>query len=303
MISSDRTQPLPGFDALDPADFPQPAAPATLPSPPPPALPSQLTIDRPIVFFDIEATGLDVNTDRIISLSLVRYDPPSSNLPPETRTFLVNPGRPIPPESTAIHGITDAQVRLCPPFEQVAPELATLLHNADLGGYNVGHFDIPLLTNEFRRAGIPFSADGRRIIDPQSIFFRREPRTLAAAVKFYCNEELADAHDARADIYATIRVLSGQYNHYGDLPTTTAALDDYCVQRKPDWVDRTGRLRWLNNQVVFNFGKNRGRPLREVVQAEPGFITWMLKGDFPDDLKQILRRARDQGQYPSPPTA
>ncbi|MBP5786517.1 MAG: 3'-5' exonuclease [Kiritimatiellae bacterium] len=315
MIPKDHHTPSPALfslDALDANDFPaapEPAA-ASQPQPsasapaapegPPPALPESLVLDRPIVFFDIEATGLDTGTDRILSIALVKYEPPARHLPPQTRTYLLNPERSIPPESTKIHGITDEDVRLCPTFDRIADELYALLEDADLGGYNVSHFDIPILQREFQRAGRTFSTDGRRIVDPQSIFFMKEPRTLSAAVKFYCGHELDGAHNSQSDIYATVEVLAGQFKKYDDLPTDMAALDDYCVQRKPDWIDRTGRLRWQNGEAVFNFGKNKGRTLRDIVRSEPGFISWMLKGDFSEDLKQIVRSARDKGIYPTP---
>lgn len=295
--SSDNT--LPGFEALDAADFPA-AEPEAAPLPEPPALPDGLVLDRPLVFFDIEATGLDVGTDRIISIALVRYAPTAEKRPPEQRYYLLNPGRNIPPESTQIHGITDEKVRLCPTFDRIAEELAEFFKEADLGGYNLVHFDIPILQNEFRRVDIPFSVDRRRVIDPQAIFFHREPRTLSAAVQFYCGHPLDDAHDARADIFATIEVLAGQYRHYGDLPGDMAGLDDYCVQRKPNWVDRSGRLCWQNGEVTFNFGKNRGKAVRDVLRNESSFVDWILKGNFPEDLKDILRKAK-QGIYPALP--
>ncbi len=292
---------LPGFEGLNSADYPAGAdagRPAyKVPETPPPALPETLKLERPLVFFDIESTGLDVSTDRIISITLVRYAP---DRVPEVRDYLLNPGRPIPAEATKIHGITDAQVLHCPQFADVAEELSEFLEGADLGGYNLGHFDIPMLTAEFRRANISFGPTGRRVIDPQSIFFRREPRTLSAAVAFYCGHELDDAHDAKNDIYATIEVLGGQYARYGDLPGDVGALDDYCVQRRPEWVDRTGRLRWLNGEVAINFGQKKGRLLREIVRYEPSYIAWALNGDFPDDFKRILRAAQDRGEYPKP---
>lgn len=298
MTTPDSNDTLFDFNALDAADFPaaEPSAPPT----PPPALPESLVLDRPLVFFDIEATGLDVGTDRIISIALVRYAPTAEKRPPEQRYYLLNPGRNIPPESTQIHGITDEKVRLCPTFDRIADELGLFLEGADLGGYNLVHFDIPILQNEFRRVDIPFSVDRRRVIDPQAIFFHREPRTLSAAVQFYCGHPLDDAHDARADIFATIEVLSGQYKRYGDLPANMAGLDDYCVQRKPNWVDRSGRLCWQNGEIAFNFSKNKGRTVRDIVRNEPGFIDWILKGNFPDDLKEILRKAKT-GTYPALP--
>ena len=288
-----------------------PTAPAANPAPAPapaanlPALPPTLTCDRPVVFFDVEATGLNKQSDRIISIALLRYEPSGAAT---SHSWLVNPQMHISEESTAIHGITDADVAAAPTFSALLPDLDRVFDGADIAGYNVAGFDIPILQAEYARAGARFSLDSRRVIDVQKIFFRKEPRDLSAALRFYCGQSLDNAHDAMADIRATVSVLAGQYRRYAADPdfaplTTSAALAAYCEQRKPEWVDRTGKFRWFDGQVVFNFGKFQNKPLREAIQREPGLIAWFMKGDFPQDAKDLVRRARDQGIYPRPPTA
>ena len=263
-------------------------------------LPEGMVLDRPLVFFDLEATGLNKRMDRIISIALVRFAPGE---PPEQRHYFLNPEMPIPAESTAIHGITDEDVADAPTFAEMAPTIARHFENADLGGYYIVGFDIPLLQEEFARAGIKFEMGSRRILDVQKIFFRKEPRDLSAAVKFYCGHEMENAHDALADILATVEVLGGQFRRYGDLPTDMEGLNAYCDQRDPTWVDRSGRLRWVNGQVTLNFGRFQGLRLRDVLRDDPNLISWMLKSDFPADTKEIVRKARDTGVYPKPPVA
>ena len=262
-----------------------------------PPLPPRLHLDRPLVVFDLEATGLNKRTDRIVSIALVRYEP-SGRI--EQVNYLLNPGIPIPEETTAIHGITDADVAKAPSFAEMAEILAGHFAGADLAGYNILGYDIPLLTEEFARASRPFSLDGRRILDAQRIFFRNEPRDLSAALRYYCGDDHADSHDALGDVLATIRVLDGQFRKYPELPTEMNALNEYCDPRDPSWVDRAGRLKWAKSEVVFNFGKFQGQSLRRTVSDDPNFITWLLRSDFPDDTKQIVRDAVN-GKYPAAP--
>ena len=264
-----------------------------------PALPPRLRLERPLVVFDLEATGLNKRTDRIVSIALVRYEPSGSV---EQVNYLLNPGIPIPEETTAIHGITDADVAEAPTFSEMAESLAAHFANADLAGYNILGYDIPLLTEEFARANRPFSVEGRRILDAQRIFFRNEPRDLSAALRYYCGDSHDNSHDALGDVLATIRVLDGQFRKYPELPEAMDALNDYCDPRDPAWVDRAGRLKWAKGQVAFNFGKFQGQLLRDAVSSDPNFITWLLRSDFPDDTKQIVRDAVN-GKYPVPPSA
>ena len=264
-----------------------------------PALPPRLRLDRPLVVFDLEATGLNKRADRIVAIALVRYEP-SGRI--EQADYLINPGIPIPEETTAIHGITDADVAAAPSFAEMAESLAAHFEGADLAGYNILGYDIPLLTEEFARANRPFSVDGRRILDAQRIFFRNEPRDLSAALRYYCGDSHDNSHDALGDVLATIRVLDGQFRKYPELPDAMEALNEYCDPRDPAWVDRAGRLKWARGEVVFNFGKFQGQSLRATVSDDPNFITWLLRSDFPDDTKQIVRDAVN-GKYPAPPPA
>ena len=264
-----------------------------------PALPPRLRLDRPLVVFDLEATGLNKRADRIVAIALVRYEP-SGRI--EQADYLINPGIPIPEETTAIHGITDADVAAAPSFAEMAEALAAHFAGADLAGYNILGYDIPLLTEEFARANRPFSVDGRRILDAQRIFFRNEPRDLSAALRYYCGDSHDNSHDALGDVLATIRVLDGQFRKYPELPDAMEALNEYCDPRDPAWVDRAGRLKWARGEVVFIFGKFQGPSLRSTVADDPNFITWLLRSDFPDDTKQIVRDAVN-GKYPAPPPA
>jgi len=253
-----------------------------------------IELDRPIAFFDIEATGISPRADRIVELCVIKITP---NKQQSTHIFRINPQRPIPSEAEAIHGISDADVAGCPTFPELARDISDLLEGCDLGGYNIGRFDIPMLTEEFTRAGIVFDVESRRVLDVQRIYHRREPRDLSAALNFYCNEMHLGAHGAEADVLATIRVFEGQLERYPDLPKEMDALDDYCNPRDPTWVDRTGKLRWINGEVALNFGKKKGITLQELVATDQGFIKWMLRSDFPADTREIVTNALE-GNYP-----
>ena len=226
-------------------------------------------ISRPFAVFDIESTGANPRNDRLIDLAIIKITPAGTR---EVHIFRVNPQMPIPPEATAIHGITDGDVADCPIFCDVASRVVDVLDGCDLGGFNIVRFDIPLLIAEFQRCNVVFDAENRRIIDAQRIFHRREPRNLAAALAFYCQEEHVNAHGAEADAVATIQVLEGQFGMYSDLPRDFDDLDLYCNPRDPSWADRSGRLRWSNGEVVLNFGKKSGQPLRRLAAEDPGFL-------------------------------
>lgn len=253
--------------------------------------------DKPIAFFDIEATGINFRTDRIIELAVVVFAPDGGR---KTFTFRFNPERPIPPEATAVHGIRDADVKDCPTFVTAAPEVAAIFEGCDLGGYNVIHYDIPMLQAEFERAAVPFEVEGRRIVDAQKIFHKKEPRDLTAALQFYCGDAHVGAHGALSDVEATIRVLEGQMARYPDLPRDIDPLSDFCDQRDPSWADRKGRFKWAGGELVFNFGKKQGQRLRDIAFMEPSFLRWMLKGNFPPDTLTIVRNAL-AGTFPNPP--
>lgn len=260
-----------------------------------PRLPLKLT--RPLAVFDIESTGASPRGDRIIDLAITLIFPDGRR---ESHTFRVNPEMPIPEDSSRIHGIHDADVAGCPTFRDIAPRLSELLADCDLAGYNMVRFDLVMLTEEFQRAGITFNVEGRRLIDAQRVFHRREPRDLSAALAFYCGEMHLGAHGAEADVLATIRVLEGQYERYPDLPDDVDALHEYCNPKRPGWVDQSGRLRWEGSEVVLNFGRKKGVPLRGVIRSEPDFIKWMLKSDFPADTRRIVEDAT-KGIWPVKP--
>jgi len=254
----------------------------------------KLKLDKPLAVFDIESTGINRRTDRIIELAIVKLFPDGKR---ETHEFLLNPERPIPAEATAIHGISDNDVKDCPTFLQKARDVAAVLADSDLGGYNILGFDIPLLQEEFNRAGVTFNVENRRIFDAQRIYHKKVPRDLTAALSYYCNEMHVDAHGARGDVEATLRVMEGQLDRYPDLPRDLDGLDEFCNPRDPAWVDRTGKLKWVEGDVTLNFGRYAGRKLRELVREEPNFVRWLLKADFPQDTRDIVERA-SRGIFP-----
>ncbi len=256
----------------------------------------KLKLDRPIVFFDIEATGISPRADRILELCMVRYCPMRGE---DRYNQRFNPdGMPIPADATAVHGIRDEDVKDCPTFAQEAQNVLDFIEGCDLAGYNIIRYDIPMLAEEFQRAQLPFSTTTRRILDVQRIFHQKEPRDLTAALQFYCGDAHVDAHGAEADVEATVRVFEGQLAKYDDLPRSIEALDQYCNPQNPTWVDSTGKLRWQDGSVAINFGKNRGKLLRDLIENDRGFINWMLKSDFPPDTREIIQSAM-QGKYPT----
>ena len=248
-----------------------------------------LPLERPLVFFDLETTGVDVVNDRVVQIGALRYEPGGGE--PVRYKRLVHPGRPIPAETTAIHGISDADVADAPRFEALADELLELFDGADVGGYNVGKFDLPLLLEEFARCGRRFETAGRRVVDSLELFYRMEPRTLAGALRFYCGEEMTDAHDAMADIEATVKVLNGQLRRYvpdGRLTADVARLHE--LSTRPGQLDATNRLRRDGDgEIVFNFGKYRGKRAREVFRKEPSYYHWIQDKDFSVQVKAYTK--------------
>jgi DNA polymerase-3 subunit epsilon len=258
-----------------------------------------LLLDRPLAVLDIEATGVSPRADRIIELAVIRLEPDGRET---ARCWLVNPAVPIPLESTAVHGITDEHVRDCPPFAAVAEAVAAFLAGCDLAGFNVLRFDIPMLAEEFMRAGMSFDLDNRRVLDAQRIFHAREPRDLSAALRFYCGQEHVDAHGAEADARATLAVIRGQFRKYADLPRDMEALDREFNALDPFNVDRGGRLRWVDGEMTINFGKKKGERVRDLLAKDPAFLKWMVRSDFPLDTRRLIQDALD-GVFPSPPRA
>ena len=219
---------------------------------------------------------------------MVRVDPDGAR---RTALHRVNPGRPIPREATAIHGIGDDDVRDAPAFAALAPELSTLLEGADLAGFNVNRFDVPLLERELKDAGVDLGLRERRVIDVMTIFHRKEPRDLSAAVRFFLARDHAGAHGASADIEATLEVLDAQLAKYEDLPREVDALHRWLYPVPADAVDRQGKFVVREGEIVFAFGKLRGRPLKEVARLERDYLEWILRQDFPDDARALVERA------------
>lgn len=255
----------------------------------------KLQISRPIAFFDIESTGVNTMQDRIIDLAVVKLMPDGSR---ETSSWRLNPGMPIPKGSTAIHGITDADVANSPPFADKAGEIMACFEDCDLAGFNVLGYDIPLLQAEFARVNMTFDMTGRNVVDGARIFHQKERRTLTAALKFYCSDEHTDAHGALADVEATIRVVEGQLDRYDDLSGNVEELSAFCNPKIPNAIDAQGKIVWNDdNEAAINFGKHQGQTLRWLVRNEAGFIQWVLKKDFSEDIKTILRAALT-GNFP-----
>ena len=246
----------------------------------------QLNLIRPIIFFDLETTGTSVTADRIVEISLIKVFPDGHT---EEKTRRINPERHIPEESTAIHHITDDEVMDAPTFRQIAKSLHELFEDSDIAGFNSNKFDVPLLIEEFGRAGLSFDVSGRNFVDVQGIFHKMEQRTLVAAYRFYCGKELNDAHSASADTRATYEVLLSQLDRYPELKNDVSALAEFSSGGRN--VDLAGRMVYDDNhEPIFNFGKNKGRKVKDIVRHEPGFIQWIMQGDFPKETKDQLRR-------------
>lgn len=261
----------------------------------------ELNLSKPIVFFDIESTGTQVAADRIVEICVLKISPDGTE---EVKTRRINPTIPIPHEVSLIHGIYDEDVKDEPTFKAVAKSLADFIGDADLAGYNSNKFDVPMLLEEFYRAGIDFPMEKRRLIDVQNIFHQMEQRTLAAALKFYCNRELVDAHTAEADVRATYDVLKAQLDVYQDRVYTDKQgnqsipvvndmqkLADFSTNR--DWVDFGGRMIYdKEGNELFNFGKHKGRKVADVLEKEPSYYDWMMNGDFALSTKKALEKIK-----------
>jgi len=256
----------------------------------------KLTLARPVAVIDLETTGTDPRTDRIVEISVLKVVPGAE---PVHKTRRVNPGIPIPPEATKLHHITDADVAGEPGFAKLAAGLLKLLEGCDLCGFNIKRFDLPLLSAEFERAGTTLPLAGRAIVDPLEIFHRREPRDLAAAVRFYCGHEHAEAHSAAADVLAAAAVLEGMLERYEDLPRSFFELHEKF--RDPAAVDANAKFLKVSGRLVFNFGKFQGKTLDEIALSEPGYLQWMLsQNTFLADTKEIVRAALERGPARSP---
>lgn len=250
---------------------------------------SRLQLTRPLTFFDLEATGLQIATDRIVELSYITLYPDGRE---QTYCQRFNPGRPMSAEASAITGITDDDLKNCPAFKEHAPALAAHMAQGDLAGFNSSTFDVPLLVEEFIRAGVDFPIDRIRLVDAMVIYHKMEKRDLTAAYKYYCHGDLIDAHSAMADTRATLEVLKAQVERYADsLPNHVEGLADF--SRRNRNVDLAGRIIMdEQGREVFNFGKYKGKPVADVLQRDPGFFSWMMQGDFTQNTKQVLMRLK-----------
>jgi DNA polymerase-3 subunit epsilon len=248
----------------------------------------KLNLRKPLIFFDLETTGLNIMTDRIIEIAYLKVFP---NGDEESRKMRINPEMPIPAESTEIHHITDDDVRNCPTFRQVAQMLANVFKGCDIAGYNSNNFDVPFLAEEFLRADADFDFANSRFIDVQVVFHKMEKRTLEAAYRFYCNAELTDAHSADSDTKATYEVLKAQLDRYPELQNDVEFLSKFTKYNRN--VDYAGRIVFNDNGVeVFNFGKHKGKPVEQVLREEPAYYSWMMNGDFPLYTKKVLTSIR-----------
>lgn len=241
-----------------------------------------------MVFFDLETTGTNILRDRIVEISVVKVTPDGER---EVKTSRINPEMHIPEESTAIHHITDEMVAQAPTFRQISKSLNQFFDDCDIAGFNSNKFDVPLLVEEFARAGINFDVNGRKFIDVQNIFHKMEQRTLVAAYRFYCGKELNGAHSANADTMATLEVLESQLDRYPDLKNDVDYLSEFSSGGRS--LDLAGRIVLDDNDVpVFNFGKHKGRPVEDVLHREPSFYSWIMQGEFPKNTKDVLTQLR-----------
>lgn len=248
----------------------------------------KLILNKPLVIFDLETTGINTSKDRIVELYMIKVQPDGS------RTDLYqryNPEMPIPPEITAIHGISDADVANEPVFKDKAVELNQFLINCDFAGFNSNKFDFPMLVEEFYRAGIDFEVSKRKFIDAQKIFHLMEPRNLSAAFKFYCSKDLDNAHSAKADTEATWEIIQSQLDRYSNLEPNIDYLHKFSGQN--NLADLAGRLVYNDKQeVVFNFGKHKGKRVEDVFKSDYGYYDWMMQGDFPLQTKKVLTQIK-----------
>ena len=242
-----------------------------------------LQLSKPIAFIDLETTGISITNDRIIEIAIVKIAADGSRL---VKRKLINPGMPIPAGSTAVHGITDEMVKDAPSFKQVANECKQFMDHCDIGGYNSNRFDIPMLIEEFLRAGIEFSTEGRKFVDVQKIFHKMEERTLSAAYKFYCQKILEGAHSAEADAQATYEILEAQVTRYPQMGATVDSIVQFTGE--DEMVDFARRFIKENGIEIFNFGKHKGKTVEKVLREEPQYYDWMMKGDFAMNTKQKL---------------
>lgn len=243
-----------------------------------------LKLHKPLCIFDLETTGTNVGKDRIVEICILKVNPDASR---ESKTWLVNPEMYIPKESTEIHGITDEDVKDAPKFKEIAPKIMEMISGTDLGGFNSNRFDVPLLAEELLRAGIDFDLSKFKLVDAQTIFFKKEPRNLSAAYKFYCGKDLENAHSAEADVHATFEVLDAQVGKYEDLPNDIAGLSEYSFHNR--FADLAGFIAFDDDdKEIFTFGKYKGHRVKDVFQKDLGYFGWIMNADFPLYTKKVL---------------
>ena len=244
----------------------------------------ELKLTKPVIFFDLETTGTHITHDRIVEISLIKIMPNGEEF---ERTRRINPEMPIPAEATAVHHITDADVADAPKFGQIAKDLAKIFEGCDIAGFNSNKFDVPMLAEEFLRAGVKFDFTKPRYIDVQNIFHRKEQRTLVAAYRFYCGKELDDAHSANADTRATYEVLKAQLDRYDDLQNDVDYLAEFSTHAHN--VDLMGRLIYDDKKrEIINFGKYKGQVAADVLRRDPGYYNWIMQGDFAQNTKDVF---------------
>lgn len=252
----------------------------------------KLVLNRPLAFFDLETTGTNIVSDRIVEIAIVKIFPDGNKISYCKR---VNPEMLIPEASSLIHGIYNKDVALCPTFEALAPEIFEFLKDCDLGGFNSNRFDIPLLAEEFLRFGYDLELEDRKLVDVQAIFHKMEERTLSAAYKFYCEKTLENAHSAEADALATWEVLEAQLDRYGDKMKGDVNFLHEFSKRNNKTLDIAGRFALNDKNVAcFNFGKHKGKTVKEVLELEPGYYGWMLQSEFPLDTKNVLKKVKSE---------
>ncbi len=253
-----------------------------------------LKLNRPLVFFDLETTGVNIGTDRIVEISILMVHPNGNK---ESYTWLVNPEIEIPAEAIAVHGITNEKVVTEPTFKELAAKVSDLIADCDLAGFNSNRFDIPLLAEELMRAGIDFEMDNRKAVDVQVIYHKKEKRNLSAGYQFYCGKELEGAHSAEADTLATYEILNAQVEKYEDLESTVDALSEYSSHSKR--ADFAGFILFNDNkQEIFSFGKYKGRLVEDVLKENPGYNSWIQNADFPLYTKKVLQKISDRLRKP-----
>jgi DNA polymerase-3 subunit epsilon len=253
----------------------------------------KLNLNKPLAFFDLETTGINVTKDRIVEISVLKVMPDGTEI---IKSWRINPGIPIPEKASKIHGIYDADVADKPAFAIAGKEINQFIDNSDLAGYNSNKFDVPLLVEEFIRADIDFDVKKRKLVDVQVVFFKKEPRTLGAAYRFYCDRELENAHSAESDVLATYEVLKAQIEKYDDLKNDVNQISKFSSQINS--ADFAGMVLYNDqNKEIFNFGKHKGETVESIFEKEPGYYNWIMNSDFPLYTKKVLTSVKLRGNF------